>query len=249
MWFRAAIAAFAIALPSSALAQDNYHWPRQHAAPPLSQTVPDALAAPLSPVDSPRGAEHTTGELTDDDIVGGYEHDGTGFEARISLDGRVSFRDKLPISGDGFVTPIFAMAFGAFDVTDVAMRAAGQDPYQYHKARFLEQTFEARARLRMSHDRAVMARALRTLPDYLEAVWDYQAWDPNLRKRVLFALWDECAERGNDFIIRGGAEARAVIERYIRAELPAGGPHGFTDAEIAALNRIRSSKARFAPYE
>lgn len=248
MLLRVAAVAVLLLGAGTASAQDNVHWPRHHAAPPLSQTVPGALAPPPSPVAQRKAAEHTTGEVTDDDIVPGYEYDHHGFEATVGSDGRVHVRDKMPVRGDGFVTPIFVAVFGGFDVTDGVMRAVGADPYHYEKARFFERTFDARARLRERHDRIVMARAIRRLPGYLGAVWGYRGWDPNLRKRVLFALWDECAEGGNDFLRRSGAEARAVIESYIRRELPADGPDRFTASEIADLNRIRASEARFDPY-
>jgi hypothetical protein len=94
-----------------------------------------------------------------------------------------------------------------------------------------------------------MERALADLPAYLQAVWAYPGWSPSTRRRVLFALWDEAAEEGNDLIVEGGERARNTIARFIAAKLPPGSPDAFTDKELVALNRARTSRTRFQPYE
>ncbi len=249
LWQPVILAACVVAVPRAAAAQ-GVHWPRQHAEPPLETTVPGALAPMPNPAENPHEAEHTTGEVISRDADGGgYTWDATGFEAHVGADGAVSFRDKSWIrTDDVLVLPGFLMMAGTFDVTELAMREVGQDPYQSAKLRFLEQTFDARAAMRMRSDRVVMARALNRLPGYLGNVWQYQGWSPALRRRILFALWDECAEHGNQLLRTGGAQARATIEAFVRRELPAGSPEGFTDAELEALNRRRTSEHVFDPY-
>lgn len=222
------------------------HWPRQHAEPPLEESVSGALPPPPSPVErGEQGPDNRTGPRDDD---GGYTYEATGFEARISADGRVVFHDRSSVRGEGIVTPFFLFVAGTLDVTELVMRRLGQDPYGYEKRAFLESTFEARARMRMRFDEDTMETALVALPGYLGRVWAYQSWDPSLRKRVLFALWDECAEGGNELMRRGGAQARAIIEAFVQSELPEGSPLGFTPAELTALIRTRTSEQAFAPY-
>jgi hypothetical protein len=94
-----------------------------------------------------------------------------------------------------------------------------------------------------------MRRALDDLPVYLEAVWQQTAWSPAVRRRVLFALWDETAEEGNALLVAGGAEARATIEHFIARRIPPGHRHAFTQGELSELNRMRTSRHAFAPYD
>ncbi|HUH03144.1 MAG TPA: hypothetical protein VML75_14205 [Kofleriaceae bacterium] len=222
------------------------HWPRQHAEPPLEESVSGALPPPPSPVE--RGERAATNRTGPRDDGGGYTYEATGFEARVGADGRVRFHDRSSVRGDGVVTPFFLFLAGTLDVTELVMRRLGQDPYALEKRAFLESTFEARAGLRMRFDEHTMRTALGTLPRYLGRVWDYRSWDPEMRKRVLFALWDECAEGGNELMRQGGAQARAIIEAFVRRELPQDSPQGFSAADLAALNRVRSSEQVFAPY-
>jgi hypothetical protein len=243
---RAAAALFVIMTVAGSARAQGVHWPRQHAEPPLEESVEGALPPPPSPVErGERGPDNRTGPADDD---GGYTYEATGFEARIGADGRVRFHDRSSIRGEGIVTPFFLFVVGSIDVTDMIMRRLGQDPYGYEKRAFLESTFEQRARMRMRFDERTMETALVALPSYLGRVWRYQPWDAALRKRVLFALWDECAEDGNPLMREGGAQARRIIEEFMRSELPEGSPAGFTAAEIAALNRRRTSERAFAPY-
>jgi len=246
-WQLGILAACVVVGPRAAAAQ-GVHWPRQHAEPPLETTVPGALAPMPNPAEAPHEAEHTTGEMVPRGD-GTYHWDSPGFEAHVSANGTVDFHDKSWIHTDSvLVLPGFLMAAGTFDVTDLVMRATGEDPYQSEKLRFLERTFDQRAAMRMRSDRAVMARALHRLPSYLGDVWQYHGWNPALRRRILFALWDECAEHGNQLLRTGGAQARATIEAFVRRELPADSPEGFSRDELAALNRIRTSEQRFDPY-
>jgi hypothetical protein len=90
------------------------------------------------------------------------------------------------------------------------------------------------------------ARALRALPAVLEALWSERARPAAERRRLLFALWDECDE-GSDPAAPASA-ARAVVLAFIARTLPAGSPDAYAPAELAALNQIRQSQARFEPY-
>jgi len=245
-WLPAALLLVGV-LHGSARAQDAYSWSRYHAEPPLSTVLPEALSVPPSPVESGALGERPSRELVDN-LDGSYSYDEIGFSARVDGEGRVAIRDKPSIRPNILISPLFFAVYGTFDATDMVMHWLGEDPYQYQKMMFLERTFEERARMRERYAQKTMERALRELPDYLERIWTYERWPLELRKRVLFALWDECAEDGNALMIKGGAEARAVIERFVRSNLAPGTPSAFQPEEIAQLNRLRTSRARFAPY-
>ena len=84
----------------------------------------------------------------------------------------------------------------------------------------------------LSRDFAAAARAL---PRHLQAIWDDRARGAADRRKLLFALWDECADDEN------GAAARATIIEFVRARLPRGAADGYTEAELDELNRGRST--------
>ncbi len=211
--------------------------PPQHAVPP----IPYALPSPLPTIPPPsRNApmEPTIGFAI-----------GTGnFTARVDPDGSIHFDDE---SGGFFagVDPIIGLfALLSFDASDSAMRAAREDPYLAEKLRVMELTREERYEMRRLHDQVVMQRALDDLPRYLDAVWLQRRWSPQERRRVLFALWDESAEDGNELLRAGGAEARRLIEEFIAYRIPPGSRDGFRTHELVRLNRIRQSRQAFAPY-
>lgn len=185
----------------------------------------------------------------------------TAFRARVDPEGRVTFDDRgfvkldavaAALGLDGLLSElgIAPSGFGVgFDLTDVFLRWHGEDPYRYEKMKLLEETFEARFARKVEHTKRLVARALHDLPRYLAAVWS-QEWPLEVRKLVLFELWDECAEAGDgaEEIVTGGGQARIFIEGFIRRELPAGSAGAFSEAELARLNHLRTSDAPFDPY-
>jgi hypothetical protein len=66
-----------------------------------------------------------------------------------------------------------------------------------------------------------MPRALYHLPAWLEWTWKNKAWPPERRRRLLFELWDSCADDAS------GDFARATIIAFIRRDLPEGSPHAY----------------------
>ncbi|HJZ84648.1 MAG TPA: hypothetical protein VKN99_05720 [Polyangia bacterium] len=109
------------------------------------------------------------------------------------------------------------------------------------KKRFLEQTFSERtvmAGAARAHDEQL---ALAQLPARLEALWSDSSRPPALRRQLIYELWAEC-----DPALQSGRAARARIEVFVRARLPAASPSAFSADELARLNRGRSE--RFDPY-
>jgi hypothetical protein len=136
---------------------------------------------------------------------------------------------------------------GSFDLTDLVMRLRGEEPYAALKRAFLRETDALREEMaRLDRPRTIDS-ALAALPGALEALWRGPGSAAE-RRRLIFALWDDCAEDGNSVVARGGREARAVILDFIRRSLPAGSADAYGADELAALNRERTSTDEFHPY-
>ena len=142
-----------------------------------------------------------------------------------------------------------------------AMRVRGHDPTASAKAAWLERTAEFRARLAIAWQRDLLRTQLSALPERLEALWADDARTVAQRRARLFAQWDECLDpvkvtvktKASAPILlrdrrRAAAEARDIIERFVRDKLPAGSPEAFTEAELSTFNAQRESDERFDPY-
>lgn len=169
---------------------------------------------------------------------GTYEADEGTFTAHVNADGTVNLDDK----------PNFQLhGLGAsFDLTDWAMRAHGDDPYTARKLRFLDRTRDQRVAIGKRHRKQQLARSAEYAQRNIERML---AKLPSIgeRKQALFELWDECAETGDDDLVKGGAAARRMIVGVIRDVLS--GANAYTADELAAFNRKRTSSAEFAPYD
>jgi hypothetical protein len=211
--------------------------PAHHAVPPPPVFFPSPL--PTIPPPSRNAPEEPLLRFT----VGSAP-----FEAEVREDGSIEFADHHGGLWAGADPIVGLAAILSLDAGDEAMRAARTDPYLPQKLRILEETREERWVLRRAHDERVMQRALDDLPRYLDAVWSERRWSAADRRRLLFALWDEAAEEGNQLLRAGGAEARRIIEEFVAYRLPPGSRHAFHAGELARLNRLRSSRQAFAPY-
>src|SRR5262245_46926261 len=183
----------------------------------------------------PRSAppEPKSGLLANGD--GTYRWEGLAFVALVDEDGTVHFVDRE----EHFQWATWTLAFGG----------GGQDTGYREKNEAMEVTFQDPVRLRAQEESIRMRAALDALPVYLFTVWRQQKWPPQLRRRILFELWDECAEMGEAFRVAGGRAAREAIEDFVRKFLPENSAWGYTRAELAALNRHRESRRAFTPYQ
>jgi hypothetical protein len=167
----------------------------------------------------------------------GYLYNGPSFSAHISLDGTVSFDDKYIRDFKGLS--------GGFDLTDAIMKGKKEDPYRHEKKKFLEATAAKRAEMaRKVRDEQVRA-SLAELPWHCDEIWRDHNRSPSERRRMLFALWRETGE-AEDGLGEAGDQARTTIEKFIRHYLPEGSVDGFTEEELASLNR--GGRRRFDPY-
>jgi hypothetical protein len=172
---------------------------------------------------------------TSESLVG-VQRSGNGMEARVRPDGQIAFKEPgAKLNGLG----------ASFDVTDMALRAAGQDPYAAQKARIAEATREDRFCLTLKDNEGSKRDALFRLKENLERI----ARDPSLgaaeRRAAVFQLWDGCFDAADDPLARA---ARATIAAFIRRVFPAGSPEAYTPVELAMLNRRRNCRRFFNPY-
>jgi hypothetical protein len=261
--------------PLAAAAALSLAAPRSAAAPPPGPPghVPPTIISPdfgLPPLES----------LGD----GRLRFRGPGFTATIHPDGSVKFRDvadrdfkfagydlrrrrlepspldkRSPLVVDFEERAIFPM--GRLPVAAFGGRMGGLADWtigQKHvaaKRAFLDATAGLRYRLAYAWQRARVQDQLAGLADRLLAIWR----DPKLplaeRKRLLFALWDECDDLAPSApspfdALRGAAghNARLKIAAFVRLVAPPGSADAYTAGELARLNAARRSVARFDPY-
>ncbi|HET9990279.1 MAG TPA: hypothetical protein VFQ65_17230 [Kofleriaceae bacterium] len=149
--------------------------------------------------------------------------------------------------GVGQGLALFSMS-GKLDITSYLMKKLGVgDAYSARKLKALDDTRLERAEKGAAFKAEQLAHAAQLMQANLERVWA-GTHDPDERKAVLFELWDECAE-GEGPTGVAGDRARAMVMGWIRAQLPAGSSAAFTPAELALLDRRRTSRQHFAPYE
>lgn len=173
---------------------------------------------------------------------GGYVYKDTAFRARIAPDGTVRFEDHWQ-----GMQPEKGVAFAA-DLTELLMRAAGTDPYGVEKAKFLETTRELRTELSRAACEERNRESLLELGRRLEETWRDERLTAGERRRLLFEMWDECAEDGGEDIRQLGAMARATIAAFIQRRLPPESAEAYSAEELALLNGRRRSTAPFEPY-
>jgi hypothetical protein len=161
---------------------------------------------------------------------------GTGFEAVIHPDGSVSFSDHPDVTMD------WAHGSGGFDITDMIMHGAGQDPYAAEREWFMEHAESTINRLETQARASQQAHSLTGVRSQVRTIWGDTARSAADRRRAIFEVWDECAD-GEE-----GADAREAIVAFIRREIPAASADSYTMIELARMNAHRQSAERFDPY-
>lgn len=165
---------------------------------------------------------------------GTYVSEKTTYKAKVNRDGTVEFKDKANWQQKSIFN-------AEFDVTDAFMRNHGQDPYAAEKLKYLDRTRDQRVEIGKRYRKEQLGQSAQLMATNLARLWSMTA-DPAKRKDELFALWDECAETGDEDLVFGGEAARQLLVNWIHAKHVV-----FTQAELAAFNAKRKSKATFAP--
>ena len=168
---------------------------------------------------------------------GSQVYTGHAFTATIRPDGSVDFADRGAVDAEGMVRgePM------RFDMTDMFMRSAGQDPYRAERAWFMEETEEARAALEIADAERLRRTALARIPGQLAVIWSRSRL-PAIRRRAIFAMWDDCDEEAD------GLRVRERVIAFIRMEIPESSADAFTTEELRRWNAERASAAEFLPY-
>jgi hypothetical protein len=105
--------------------------------------------------------------------------------------------------------PTLPIPVATFDVTDAAMRLAGQDPYAYEKLKVLDATRDERAQIGARH----RERQLVDTPALVRAsLADIARLPADQRAAAISALYRECDDSP------AGEVARATIADYVRAQ-------------------------------
>jgi hypothetical protein len=115
------------------------------------------------------------------------------------------------------------------DGSDIALRALKHDPYRLAKANFLDATRELRTEMASRYRGEVLAASLGELPSRLERLWADPVMSPAEKRRVIAQWWLEST--GAD----GAPQARAIIERFVRVQLPPGSASAYTPGELARV--------------
>lgn len=180
---------------------------------------------------------------------GGYVHEAAGYRAYIRRDGSVAFQDRIAHpdgsldfgSGDANAAGFHFTPF-RFDVTDMMLKAMGEELYAPEKRWFLEQTRELREALEAQDRLHLFARAREELRHALRVLIDDPARTLSQKRQAVFDLWADCAE---DEV---GWRGRRVIEDFVRENFPSGTMRAFTSDELRGLNQRNASSPRFDPY-
>jgi hypothetical protein len=181
---------------------------------------------------------------------GTYRAERRTFKADVAEDGSVRLRDKPNWQGGFFADPKEGVGYRAtFDVTDWLMRMHGEDPYLYNKMKWLEDTREERQQMALAYRARSLRESVYKLPDLLSRVWYDEALSPVERRRAIFLLWDECAEKGDPEVLAASREVRATIVGFVRRVAPRGSAGAYGAEELEKLNAERESEALFDPYE
>jgi len=170
-------------------------------------------------------------------------HGGAGVTANVDEDGAIRFHDARNLGYDPVTWA------GRLDITDMAMRMAGQDPYAAVKRKMADETREQRICMAKHAQDQRQSQALLGLSAKVRELARRVDLTPPARRQLVFEIWDECAEGAGDRTADYGAMARATIFSVIREAFPAGTDLGYQPAELVALNQRRSSHEKFAPYE
>ncbi len=168
---------------------------------------------------------------------GEFEFKGKSFHARIARDGRVSFDDKSIRDFKGLS--------GGFDITDMLMRAKGDDPYRHEKKMFLETTEAMRKKMAQATLKERVQESLAQVPGRLHQIWRDTRMSAKERRGLLYETWKDAA-MSDSAVDDAGREACATVEAFVRRYLPADSEDAFTEDELARYNR--GQKLAFAPY-
>lgn len=202
-------------------------------------TAPQAGVAPSGQLESAAGGRKKSNQ----DV----------FVAKVERDGSVRLMDTKNLQVKLSWNPAELLS-GRFDVTDYLMRKTKNDPYASRKLKFLDETRAERVEIGKAWRKEQLKQTSIIMKQNLARAWNASA-DMTARKRALFELWDEIVEpktredQADEVLAEASRAARSAVIGFIRAHLPAGSAHAYSEAELAAFNAAKQSAMPFVPYE
>jgi hypothetical protein len=194
----------------------------------------------------------TTGLL--DDAAGGRKKSHQDvFVAKVDRDGSVKIQDTKNLQAELSWNPAKFLS-GRFDVTDYLMRKTKNDPYSSRKLKFLDETRDERVEIGKQWRQQQLMQTSQIMRKNLQRAWA-SSTDMAARKQALFELWDEIVEPksrddlADEVLVEASRVARRAVVGFIKAHLPAGSAHAYTEPELIAFNANKQSSSKFAPYE
>ncbi|MDQ3340934.1 MAG: hypothetical protein M4D80_37735 [Myxococcota bacterium] len=194
----------------------------------------------------------TSGQL--DDAAGGRKKSHQDvFVAQVDRDGSVKIKDTKNLQAELSLNPAKLLS-GRFDVTDYLMRKTKNDPYASRKLKFLDETRDERVEIGKQWRQQQLQQTTQIIRKNLSRAWA-QSSDLAARKQALFELWDEIVEPksrddlADEVLVEASRAARRAVVGFIKAHLPAGSAHAYSESELIAFNAKKQSSSKFAPYE
>lgn len=164
-----------------------------------------------------------------------------GYVGEVMPDGKVPWNSQ-------FLTNHSGQGGGSFDLYSLIQKGRGKILNAADKLRFLDRTRPFRMAMRRRWKVKVEKTYLNRLPRRLSQLWQLRTLTFAQKRRVLFLLWDECLESNSTRTGRMALEARDIILKFIRRNLPPSSPYAYSRLELNRYNRRKESRQRFEPY-
>jgi hypothetical protein len=207
-------------------------------------------APPLKPMEMPKTLYGGAGVFAKVAEDGSIRFTGPK-DIQMKRKGVIAIKD-LPKQDLPEATPKVSVRVGAewsYDLTDILMRAKGKDPYSAIKRKLADETRDARLCMAQKAREKRHKEALYELATKVQSIINQKDLALAAQRQLVFELWDECDEAPDESLANYVAMARATISGIIQKSFPAGSERAYPPAELAELNRRRTSQRIFAPYE
>jgi hypothetical protein len=140
-----------------------------------------------------------------------------------------------------------ALADGSYSYRGVRILPNGKLAAPIKSQSELRKFYDATRDLRhdLDHD-YYLRESFAGLPKLLASVWNDRKLKLRERREIVFEIWDEAAEPDDENLGAEGAEARRIIDAFVRQKALRG--DRYDAAELLSLNRRRARAPYFDPY-
>lgn len=167
---------------------------------------------------------------------GGYRHTGQNIVAHIKPDCSVSFEDRFPVGfqkGGTFT----------FDITDLAEKGRGKDPYAWEKRKFMDAT----AGFRKKRCEEVLEERSRQAKELLESKMSQVLQRGNLaeQRRELFEMWMDIGDEAGPSV---ASKLRQQWMSFVRHHFPIESSKAYTAEELTHFEEKRRAEGLHIPF-